>query len=100
MELLKPMRLDQIEKEALENAIKNIERDVFLFGSRVDKNRKGGDIDILIFSTENPFTLSKQVSVDFNMKCEGKIDVIVMDPGNLSGEQKAFLNTLTLERIK
>ena len=94
------MRLDPLEKKALYGAIENIPGDVYLFGSRVDDHKKGGDIDILIFSSENPFSLSKRVSVAFNMICEEKIDVVVMNSDQLSNEQQAFLNTLTLEKLK
>jgi hypothetical protein len=44
--------------------------------------------------------LSKKISVDFNMKCEEKIDVVVMNPDEMSTEQNAFLRTLTLKKIK
>jgi hypothetical protein len=43
------MRLDPIEKEALDHALQNIKGEVFLFGSRVNHSKKGGDIDLLIF---------------------------------------------------
>jgi len=34
------------------------------------------------------------------VECEEEIDVIVMNPENLNPEQKAFLNTNTMERWK
>ncbi len=94
------MRLDKIEKIALEKAIHDIKTEVYLFGSRVDNTKKGGDIDILIFSDKNSYKLSQSVSVKFFMECEEKIDVIVMNPKNLTDEQKAFLNVIKMERIK
>ena len=94
------MRLDPIEKEALDHALQNVKGEVFLFGSRVDHSKKGGDIDILIFSPESPFHLSRKVSVMFKMECDEKIDVIVMNPQKMTEEQQAFLNTLVLEKIK
>jgi predicted nucleotidyltransferase len=94
------MRLDNVQKEALQRAIQNVNGEVYLYGSRVDDSKKGGDIDVLIFSEENPFKLSQKVSIDFFMECEEKIDVTVMNPHRLTKEQQAFLNVLTMERIK
>ena len=94
------MRLDSKQKGALDKAIKGIEDEIYLFGSRVDDTKKGGDIDILTFSKEDPYKLSQSVAIQYFMECEEKIDVIVMDPENLSLEQEAFLNTITKERLK
>ena len=94
------MRLDSKQKEALDKAIKGTEDEIYLFGSRVDDTKKGGDIDILTFSKEDPYKLSQSAAIQYFMECEEKIDVIVMDPENLSLEQEAFLNTITKERLK
>ena len=79
-----------MEKYALDNAIKDVAGEVYLFGSRVFDEKKGGDIDILIFSGENPYRLSQNVSVNFFMECEEKIDVVVMNPDKLTEYQQAF----------
>jgi predicted nucleotidyltransferase len=44
------MRLKKYEIEAIENTFlkKFIHGEVYLFGSRVDDNQKGGDIDLYI----------------------------------------------------
>lgn len=93
------MRLDELEKSALDKAIAMVEGQVFVFGSRVDDQAKGGDIDLLIFSSQNPLLLSLQVSREFTMICDEKIDVVVMDEHNLTVEQQAFLNTINKQRI-
>jgi len=94
------MRLDRQELNALRKAIANINGEVYLFGSRVDDTKKGGDIDILIFSQENAFRLSQQVSIKFFMECEEKIDVVVMNQYELTEEQRAFLNVIKMEKFK
>ena len=94
------MRLDSVQEAALEKAIKNVNGEVYLFGSRVFDTKKGGDIDILIFSEEDPFKLSQDISIKFFMECEEKIDVTVMNPNKLTKEQKAFLNVIKMERLK
>ena len=46
------MRISQFEHEAIVTAVKAADPDahVYLFGSRVDDTKKGGDIDLLVFS--------------------------------------------------
>lgn len=94
------MRLDAIEKKAIELAINDVKGEVFLFGSRVDNDKKGGDVDLLIFSASDPYSLSKQVAVEFFKHCEEKIDVVVMDPDRLTPTQEAFLNLIHKVKIR
>ena len=94
------MRLYDDEKAALENAIKDVDGEVYLFGSRADDTKKGGDIDILIFSKENAYKLSQKVSIAFFMELDSKLDVIVFDRENMTKEQEAFVNTLEMVRLK
>jgi uncharacterized protein len=86
------MRLSNLEKEALKYAFDGISGNFFLFGSRTSDIRKGGDIDILVYTKLPAYQTSKNISVRFFSKCEEKIDVIVFDPENLNEQQKAFVN--------
>ena len=72
------MRLDEQEKRALKHSLKGIKGEVYLFGSRLDDKRKGGDIDLLVFAQGSPYRISQDISVNFFKECEEKIDVIVM----------------------
>ncbi|MCP4265496.1 MAG: nucleotidyltransferase domain-containing protein [Candidatus Brocadiaceae bacterium] len=94
------MRLYPDEKLALNKALEDIDDEVYLFGSRVDDNKKGGDIDILIYSKKNSLQLSQEVSRKFFMELDSKLDVVVFDKGNMTREQKAFVNTLDMIRLK
>jgi len=94
------MRLYPDEKLALDKALEDIDDEVYLFGSRVYNNKKGGDIDILIYSEKNSLKLSQEVSRKFVMELDSKLDVVVFDKSNMTKEQKAFVNTLEMIRLK
>ena len=94
------MRLDAEQTSALEYALNLVTDEVYLFGSRLDPSKKGGDIDLLVFSKQDSFQLSQQITLRFFEKCEEKIDVVVMDPNRLTDEQQAFLNLIEKQRLK
>jgi hypothetical protein len=97
---LDEIRLDKKEKYALVNALKNIEEEVYILGSRLDPGKRGGDIDLLVYSKKNSLNLSRQITQRFFIDCEEKIDVVVFDKDNLTEEQKAFISSLRMKRIK
>jgi len=97
---LENIRLDNCEKNALQYALEDLEDEIYILGSRTDLSKKGGDIDLLIFSKQKSFDLSRKISRRFFMECEEKIDVLIFDKDNLTEEQKAFISTLNLVRIK
>ncbi|WP_198264316.1 nucleotidyltransferase domain-containing protein [sulfur-oxidizing endosymbiont of Gigantopelta aegis] len=96
------MRLDSTQQAALKLAFQNLnkEDEVYLFGSRVDDNKKGGDIDLLIFSAKDSFELSRKISQEFFKHCEEKIDVLVVHPQNQTQEQKLFTSSLKKVPLK
>ena len=98
--ILENVRLDNCERRALIRALKDIDDEVYILGSRLELSKKGGDIDLLIFSKRKKLDLSRKISRRFFMECEEKIDVLVLDKENLTEEQKAFISTLNLLRIK
>jgi hypothetical protein len=93
------MRLDKQERTALDIALKDFSGEAWLYGSRVDDTRNGGDIDILLFSRGDKYRLSQDVAVNFFMNCEEKIDVTVMNPEALSKEEEAFLKIIRKVRL-
>lgn len=60
------------------------EAHVWLFGSRANDNAKGGDVDILVTTTNNidePVSMSAKVSVKLTRIFNGrKVDVVVEAP--------------------
>jgi len=73
------IRLDPCEKRALKKALEGFKGEVYVFGSRLDLHKKGGDIDLLLVPYEkvNPIELELQVQTKFFMECEEDIDVLV-----------------------
>ncbi|MGZ3743469.1 MAG: nucleotidyltransferase domain-containing protein [Pseudobdellovibrionaceae bacterium] len=93
------MRLSSNEKQAILDAILKFdsEAEVYLFGSRTDSFKRGGDIDLLI--------LSKKLSEDYkrlirNDICdrigEQKIDVLIAENESSPFIRKAKRNGIKL----
>lgn len=78
------MRLDKKEKEALKYALRDFRGKIFLYGSRLDDNGKGGDIDIILKPDEkvNALKLTLKIQRLFFPRCEQKLDVIVYKEDN------------------
>ncbi|MCL4555825.1 MAG: nucleotidyltransferase domain-containing protein [Gammaproteobacteria bacterium] len=68
-------------------ALCGVDATVFLFGSRLDDSKKGGDIDLIIkveHEVNNPALLAAQIQAKLSRKLgEQKIDVLLLAP-NLS----------------
>ncbi len=77
--------MDKLEREALKFVLRDFKGEIYLFGSRLDDDKKGGDIDILLIprNKANTFKLSLKVEARFFSICEEKIDVLVYDKNNL-----------------
>jgi predicted nucleotidyltransferase len=94
------LRLDGEEIRAIEHALQGIAAPVYLFGSRAESARRGGDIDLLVLTDAPGFETSRRVATRFFARCEEKIDVIVLDPARLSPAQRAFLEGIHAVRIR
>ena len=89
------VRLDAEEIDALAYALDGLAPDrVALFGSRVESDRRGGDVDLLILSDAPAYELSKRVATRFFSRCEEKIDVVVLPAHGATPEQQAFLDSI------
>jgi hypothetical protein len=94
------VRLDDAESAALAAALDGVAaQSVELFGSRTDPTGRGGDIDVLLLSDAPRLETARRVSIRFFMHCEERIDVVVLDPENLTAAEGAFLQSLRRVRI-
>jgi predicted nucleotidyltransferase len=83
------MRITEFQKEAIVSAVRDIDSEakVWLFGSRADDSRKGGDIDIGILSGK--IAAAEEIKIKrviYDKIGEQKIDIVV----SRDGEQAFF----------
>jgi uncharacterized protein len=74
------MRLSKTEKDIIKKTIISFDEEakVYLFGSRVDDAKKGGDIDLLIFSAKISYEdIRKMKGILWEKIGEQKIDVVL-----------------------
>ncbi|BAP54752.1 DNA polymerase subunit beta [Thioploca ingrica] len=74
------MRLSSQDRHLIKQTIYQLDpqAQVYLFGSRVDDNKKGGDIDLLVLSTHLGFTAQRQIKLKlYELIGEQKIDLII-----------------------
>ena len=79
---LSPEQLTQIRQSAAESF--GPEVGVWLFGSRVDDSKRGGDVDLLVESDapiDNPAFFAAQLSARLQRMIHGrKVDVLLLAP--------------------
>ncbi len=96
------VRLSGIERDALSYAVRDLDAEVYVFGSRTSPGAKGGDVDLLVIPRRadfSPYRLSQRVTLDFQKVCEEKVDVVVF-PRAMNAEQAAFFRTISKVRVK
>lgn len=100
--MIKPqLRLSETEQLALHRALQDVPGEVFVYGSRTDPTAKGGDIDVLIIArVDSPYRLSQDITVKFQMECDEKIDVLVVNPDTIPEEQAAFVQSIFKKGVR
>lgn len=74
------MRLKDFEKNAIVSTVKCLDPDaiVYLFGSRVDDTKKGGDIDLLVMSARLTSDDKRTIKMKlYDLLGEQKIDLLI-----------------------
>ena len=95
-------RLSEVEKKALKVALRDFEGEVYLFGSRLDLKKRGGDIDILLKprKTQNSLALKLAVAGKFMKELEQSLDVVVYKAKNVfCQEVMKYARPLDLMRL-
>lgn len=97
------MRLRAEEHRALSEALKGIPFQAYLFGSRCDDNRRGGDVDVMIMGKNltdaERLDLELKFTVRFQSICDEKIDVVVFDITRLTPAEEAFLAFVGAQKL-
>jgi predicted nucleotidyltransferase len=80
------MRISTLEIDNLLGSIKQIDQNasVYLFGSRTDNHKKGGDIDIAILS--KLVSLKEKIEIKYNFYQafgEQKLDLLIVSDENM-----------------
>ena len=89
------MRLKESEQHAIRSTIESLDKDaaVYLFGSRVDDAKKGGDIDLLVMSGKLTPDDKRTIKIKlYDLIGEQKIDIVLA-----SDDSEPFVK-LVLER--
>lgn len=78
------MRLRPEETQAIRQVLFKADPQgrIFLFGSRVSDEKKGGDIDVF-FESSKKLDLKTKLSLEYQLAtlCETKVDLLVKNPG-------------------
>ena len=95
------MRLNDLEQNSIKKAFKDVFKngEIYLFGSRVDDNKRGGDIDLYIIPQIKENLREKKslfLSKLYEYIGEQKIDIIIAKDKNRLIEQEAIKNGVRL----
>ena len=86
------MRLSVQEYKAVCDLLKSVDPNgqLYLFGSRTDNTKKGGDID-LFFEASKILDLKQRLTLEYllSVACDTKVDLIVKNPDQ--EEQPIFM---------
>ena len=78
------MRLSPQELQAVRLTLLGVDPAgrVWLFGSRADDSRRGGDIDVY-FETSRPLSLKASLALEYRLAalCGSKVDLLIRNPG-------------------
>ncbi len=103
------MRISEIQRKIIgETTARHFGRNVrvYLFGSRVFPDKKGGDIDLLLEGVPHPMaTLKKKIELVVDLKKQlgdQKIDVVIKTGSGqfMASGSKGFLEIIEKEKVR
>jgi predicted nucleotidyltransferase len=97
------MRISDYEKDSIVNAVSEIDNEasIWLFGSRTDDTKKGGDIDIAVLSQKIGVMEKIRIKISICNKIgEQRIDLLVSDHGSEAFFKSAVENGIKLNEQK
>ena len=78
------MRLTSKELEAIRKVLNEADPQgrIYLYGSRADDTRRGGDIDVY-FETSRQLSLKAALTLEYRLasRCGTKVDLLIRNPG-------------------
>ena len=89
------MRLSEYEIKSIKESVTHFDPNalIYLFGSRADDSKKGGDIDLLILSEKLTLKEKRMIKLDLYDKIgEQKIDIVISKTGAESPFVKLAIN--------
>jgi len=90
------MRLSKNEVETLKQTLRSLspEAKIYLFGSRVDDTKKGGDVDLLVVSNVLTQKDLRKIRIEFMKRFgEQKMDILLDD-----GQFKSIFNKMIFDK--
>jgi len=97
--ILKNIRLKDFQIKAIKNAVKKFDENakIYIFGSRIDLNKKGGDIDLLVLSKKITFDMKlKILAILYKQIGEQKIDLIIAQ----SKDESSFVQEILSKGVE
>jgi len=79
------MRLTSAETTVIRTLLSHIDPsgEIYLFGSRADDNRKGGDIDIFFQASKHiDFKEKLLLQHQLTVGCDTRVDLLIKNPGD------------------
>lgn len=96
------MRLETREIKALQYALKNFQGEVMIFGSRLNDNQKGGDIDLLLIPEKPLNRLKTKLDIQrrFMESANQSLDIVMFDSSPFVKEIMTYAQRIDIQNME